>query len=90
MKTFSDYEIHTCKRYEEPDSPGKFYFEECEPHLADVWTLYGVIDGEGIKAIGDFDSREHAEEVYYRITGREFSDFGIRDRRNEATPAGKE
>ena len=90
MKIFSNYEIHPCKCHEEPDSPGKFYFEECEPHLADVWTLYGVLDGEGVQAIGDFDSRGHAEEVYYRITGRAFRDFGIRDHRNEATQAAKE
>ena len=26
MKTFDNYEISPCRRYEEPDSPGKFYF----------------------------------------------------------------
>jgi hypothetical protein len=72
MKVYDNYEISPCKRYEEPVSPGKFYFEVCEPDEADVWTLFGHIDGEGVEAIGDFDSREHAEEVYSRITGQAF------------------
>ena len=73
MKVFDNYEISPCKRYEEPDSPGKFYFEVCEPHEADVWTLYGHINGEGVQAIGDFATREHAEEVFFRITGLKFT-----------------
>lgn len=73
MKIFDNYEISPCRRFEEPDSPGKFYFEVCEPEEADVWTLYGHIDGEGVQAIGDFDSREHAEEVFFRITGIQFT-----------------
>ena len=72
MKVYDNYEISPCRRYEEPDSPGKFYFEVCESGEADVWTLYGHITGEGAQAIGDFDSREHAEEVYSRITGQAF------------------
>ena len=72
MKVYDNYEISPCKRHEEPDSPGKFYFEVCEPREADVWTLYGHITGEGAQAIGDFDTREHAEEVYSRITGQAF------------------
>jgi hypothetical protein len=46
----------------------------CEPHEADVWTLYGHIPWRGIEAIGDFDTREHAEEVYARITGVPYDD----------------
>ena len=72
MKVFDNYEISPCTRTEEPDKPGHFYFEVCEPHEADVWTLYGHINGEGVEAIGDFDTREHAEEVYSRITGQAF------------------
>ena len=68
MKTFDNYEIHPCKRYEAPDSPGQSFIEQCEPADADVWTLYGHIDGEGVQAIGDFATREHAEEVFQRIT----------------------
>jgi hypothetical protein len=73
LKVYDNYEISPCKRYEEPDSPGKFYFEVCEPEEADVWTLYGHIDGEGVEAIGDFATREHAEETFQRITGIAFA-----------------
>lgn len=71
---FDDYEINPCRRFEEPDSPGHFYFETCNPHEADVWTLYGRIPGQGVEAIGDFESRSHAEEIFARITGRRYSD----------------
>jgi hypothetical protein len=74
MKVFDNYEISPCKRYEEPDSPGKFYFEVCAAAEADVWTLYGHINGEGVQAIGDFSTREHAKEVYSCITGQAFPD----------------
>ena len=73
MKVYDNYEISPCRRYEEPDSPGKFYFVPCEPHEADVWTLYGHINREGVEAIGDFATREHAEEVFARITGRPYT-----------------
>jgi hypothetical protein len=73
MKPFDNYEISPCRRYEEPGSPGKFYFEVCEPHEADVWTLYGHIPGQGVEAIGDFATREHAEETFQRITGIPFA-----------------
>jgi hypothetical protein len=72
MKVFDNYEISPCKRYEEPDQPGKFYFEVCDPEEADVWTLYGHINGEGVEAIGDFANPKHAEERFFRITGIPF------------------
>lgn len=73
MKVFDNYEISPCRRYEEPDSPGKYFFEVCEPHEADVWTLYGHVYGDGPHAIGDFATREYAEEVFFRITGIAFT-----------------
>ena len=73
MKVFDNYEISPCARFEEPDVPGKFYYEVCEPEEADVWTLYGHINGEGVQAIGDFSKREYAEEVFERITGIPFT-----------------
>src|SRR4051812_1121567 len=73
MKPFDNYEISPCTRTEEPEKPGKFYFEVCEPHEADVWTLYGHINGEGVQAIGDFSTREAAVQVYTRITGQPFA-----------------
>lgn len=71
---FDVYEIHPCQRFAEPDDPHRFYFEVCEPHEADVWTLYGHIPGQGVEAIGDFSTRTHAEDIYARITGRGYSD----------------
>lgn len=73
MNVFDNYEISPCRRYEEPDSPGKFFFEVCEPHEADVWTLYGHINGQGVEAIGDFPTSKVAEEVFFRITGIRFT-----------------
>ena len=32
MKVYDNYEISPCTRTEEPDKPGHFYFEVCEPH----------------------------------------------------------
>ena len=72
MKTYDNYEISPCTQTEESDSPGRYYFEVCEPDEADVWTLYGHIEGEGVEAIGDFPTREAAEQVYFRITGIPF------------------
>ena len=71
-KRFDDYEIQPCRRFREDHDPERCYYEVCEPHEADVWTLYGHIPGEGVEAIGDFDRREHAEEVYARITGHRY------------------
>jgi hypothetical protein len=71
---FDDYEIQPCRRFEEPDSPGRFYFESCNADDADVWTLYGHIPGQGGEAIGDFGTYQHAEEVFARITGRRYAD----------------
>ncbi len=73
MKPFDNYEISPCRRYEEPNSPGRQFFEVCEPHEADVWTLYGHVNGECVQAIGDFATREHAEEVFFGITGIQFT-----------------
>lgn len=89
MKPFDNYEISPCRRYEEPDSPGEFYFEVCEPHEADVWTLYGHINGEGVQAIGDFSTREAADEVFQRITGIPFTGSYTADARVRIMHAGQ-
>lgn len=90
LKVYHNYEISPCKRYGEPDSPGKFYFEVCEPEEADVWTLYGHLGGEGVEAIGDFSTREAAEQVYSRITGLQFSGSYQADSRLRAMHAAPE
>jgi|GEM_PF-6661006 len=73
MTVYDNYEISPCHRFEEPDSPGKYYFEVCAPEEADVWTLYGHLPEGGVEAIGDFSTREAAEQVYSRITGQPFA-----------------
>ena len=74
MKPYDNYEISPCTRTEEPDKPGLYYFEVCEPHEADVWTLYGHLPEGGVEAIGDFATREAAEQTFQRITGNPFGD----------------
>jgi hypothetical protein len=74
---FDAYEIQPCHRYFDIDEPDIAFVEPCEPYEADFWTVYGHIPGEGVQAIGDFETREHAEEVFARITGRSY---------NESTP----
>lgn len=63
MNKFDNYEIHPCREDENHS------VEQCEPEDAHFWTVYGHIEGEGIEAIGDFKTFEHAKEVYSKITG---------------------
>ncbi|HVX10265.1 MAG TPA: hypothetical protein VHC22_03635 [Pirellulales bacterium] len=76
---FDDYEIQPCRRYIDADEPELSFVEPCEAVEADFWTLYGHVNGEGAHAIGDFHDRKHAEEVYARITGLEFTGSGKAD-----------
>ncbi len=69
---FDGYEIQPCRLVRDADERHLSSVEPCEPFEADFWTLYGHVPGEGVMAVGDFDTREHAEEVYARITGRRF------------------
>jgi hypothetical protein len=67
---YDNYEISGCwKIGDGPDS----YIETCDDADAQFWTLYGHIDGQGVEAIGDFRSREDAEQVFFRITGQPFA-----------------
>jgi hypothetical protein len=70
---FDAYEIQPCHRYFDIDEPDIAFVEPCEPYVADFWTVYGHIPGEGVQAIGDFDTSEHAEEVFARITGQRYT-----------------
>lgn len=66
---FDDYEISGVREYDGC----------CEPVTDDeaqFWSLYGHIQGAGLECIGDFDTREHAETVYARITGRFYRQGG--------------
>ena len=70
-KVFDNYEISPCKKYHHTD--GTSHIEPCDETDAEYWTLYGHIGGEGVTAIGDFDSRDAAESTFYRITGQQFT-----------------
>jgi len=80
---FDDYEIQPCRRFIDRDEPQVSFVEPCEPSEADFWTLYGHIPGEGVQAIGDFDTREHAEEVFARITGCPYTEPSRNQRRGQ-------
>ena len=73
---FDDYEIHGMKRLpcqgQEEESIGRI-INDCEQVSdaeAQFWSLFGHIPGRGLDCIGDFATREHAEEILARITGR--------------------
>ena len=91
MKVYDNYEISPCKRMLDSDPyPPEESIEVCEEHEAQFWTLYGHIDGEGVQAIGDFRTREAAEQVYSRITGQPFTDSYQADARLRVMHAGRD
>ncbi len=90
---YDNYEISGCYRLNDegnPDPAGASV-ERCDDDAqAQFWTLYGHIDGEGVQAIGDFTSRDDAEQVYRRIVGEPFTgsyEAGTRLRLMHAAPA---
>lgn len=66
MKAFDDYEIHGVAEF--TDVLGKRYCEQVADEEAHFWSLYGRIPGQGLECIGDFKTRQLAEEVLARIT----------------------
>jgi hypothetical protein len=66
---FDGYEVHGVREFDDGD--GKFC-EQVPDEEAMFWSLYGHIPGLGLECIGDFKTREHAEETYARITGRRY------------------
>lgn len=72
---YDNYEISGCRRIDvtgRPNPRGKSV-ETCGDGDAQFWTLCGHIDGQGVEAIGDFSSREAAEDVHFRITGSQYA-----------------
>src|SRR5262245_31804316 len=76
-QVYDNYEIQGCR--EHGAGAGR-YVEPCHDSEAQFWTLYGHINGQGVEAIGDFHSREAAEEVHYRITGLPYSGANVSER----------
>jgi hypothetical protein len=78
---FDDYEIHGMTRLTDipgqEEEPAGRLIDNCEQvsdNDAEFWSLFGHIPGQGIDCIGDFATREHAEEIFARITGRRYAD----------------
>jgi hypothetical protein len=78
---YDAYEIHAVKRLPscqghegEPVGPVIDNCEQVSEDKAEFWSLFGHIPGQGIDCIGDFATREHAEEVFARITGRAYAE----------------
>lgn len=68
---FDGYEVYGVRRYGRGKSS---YCEQVPDSKAQFWSLYGHIPGQGVDCIGDFKTREHAEEVYARITRKPYED----------------
>lgn len=66
---FDAYEIHGVREYGRGKS---CYCEQVADSEAEFFSLYGHIPGQGIECIGDFKTRQLAEEVYARITGKRY------------------
>jgi hypothetical protein len=61
---FDAYEIHGCHEIAEN---GHTWTEQCEDSEAQFFTLFGHIPDGGVDAIGDFKTRELAEQILSRI-----------------------
>lgn len=66
---FDVYEIHGVKEFHEV---GVRWCEQVSDREAEFWSLFGHIPNQGLDCIGDFKTRRHAEEIYARITGRNY------------------
>jgi hypothetical protein len=69
---FDGYEIHGIFRMSDDD--GRSFCEQVPEGEAQFWSFFGHIPGQGLDCIGDFQTRDHAEEVFARITGRRYTD----------------
>ena len=63
---FDAYEIHGIRAYGRGRQRS---YEQVPDSEAQSWSLFGHIPRQGLECISDFATREHAEEVYARITG---------------------
>jgi hypothetical protein len=70
---FDGYEIHGVREFEEA---GSKWCAQVPDEEAAFWSLYGHIPGQGLECIGDFNTRQFAEEVYARITGCQYRNRG--------------
>jgi hypothetical protein len=67
---FDAYEIHGI--FEIADDDGRRFCEQVPDDEAQFWSLYGHAADCHWLCLGNFKSREFAEEVYARITGEPY------------------
>lgn len=65
---FDAYEVHGIRKFGKGRSN---HLEQVPDDQAQYWSLFGHLPFWGLECIGDFKTREHAEEVRVRITGRQ-------------------
>ncbi len=58
---FKTYEVHPLRDLGE-------HCEQCEPHLAEFWGLFGIDEYDNAYAIGDFKSKADAEFIKAAIS----------------------
>lgn len=66
VERFDAYEIHGVREFGRGKSR---YCEQVPDNEAQFWSLYGHIPGQDLQCIGDFKTRQFAEEICSRITG---------------------
>ena len=66
MKPFDNYEVHGVAEFGRGRNR---HAEQVPDEEAHYWSLFGHIPGQGLEGIGDFQTRQHAEEILSRITG---------------------
>ena len=64
---FDAHEIHSVREFD--GGGGKYCEQQVPEEEAEFWSLYGHVPGEGVICIGDFQTRQFAEEIYARMTG---------------------
>jgi hypothetical protein len=69
--SFDAYEIHGIRAY---GRGSRRHYQQVADSHAQFWSLFGHIPGQGLDCIGDFATREHAEGVFARITGRPYTE----------------
>lgn len=84
MKAFDAYEVHGVTEF---GTGRRRHCEQVSDAESQFWSLYGHIPGEGLECIGDFKTRQHAEEVLARITGRRRVEAQDPDRMNDRRSA---
>lgn len=59
---FDELEVHPCRTIKEEGIPKKLEcVEQCEPSEAEFWSVYTHLVGGGLDCIGDFDTKEEAD-----------------------------